>query len=80
LVDRASIYKEGLKENAIEYADQKKRARGPGSSARGTRPNKRMAVGSFSPQKSQGRTSGNTPIPPQRSKISELCKKCNQVH
>ncbi|XP_059458349.1 uncharacterized protein LOC132187944 [Corylus avellana] len=51
LVDRASIYEESLKENAAEYADQKRRAQGPGTLAMGAGPAKRMVVGSFPPQR-----------------------------
>jgi hypothetical protein len=53
LVDRASIYEESLKENAAEYADQKRRAQGTGTMVGGFRLAKRMVVGSFSPQRSQ---------------------------
>ena len=49
LVDRASIYAESLKENAVKYADQKMRAQGTGTSVGGAGPAKRMVVGSFSP-------------------------------
>jgi hypothetical protein len=59
LVDRALIYMESLKENATEYADQKMRAQGTSTSVGGVGPAKRMAVGSFPPQRSQRRTSGN---------------------
>jgi hypothetical protein len=52
LVDRASIYKESLKENAAEYAEQKRRAQGTGTSVEGAGPAKRMAMGSFPPQRS----------------------------
>jgi hypothetical protein len=79
LVDKASIYKESLKENAAEYVNQK-RTQGTGTSVRGARLAKRMAVGSFPPQRSQGRTSSNPPILLQRNQTSELCKKCNRVH
>jgi hypothetical protein len=77
LVDRASIYKESLKENATEYADQKRRAQGPSTLAGGAGPIKRMVVGSFPLQRSQGRTSSNPQVPPQRNQMSELYKKCN---
>jgi hypothetical protein len=50
LVDRASIYKESLKENAAEYADQKRRTQGIGTLVGGAGPAKRMAVGSFPPR------------------------------
>jgi hypothetical protein len=80
LVDKASIYEESLKENAAEYADQKKRTQGTGTSVRGARPAKRMVVGSFPPQRPQGCTSGNPPASSQRNQTSELCKKCNRVH
>jgi hypothetical protein len=80
LVDKASIYKESLKENAAEYADQKKRTQGTSTSVGGVRPAKRMAVGSFPLQRSQGCTSGNPPASLQRNQASELCKKCNCVH
>jgi hypothetical protein len=50
LVDKASIYEESLKENAAEYADQKRRTQGIGTSVRGAGPAKRMAVGSFPPR------------------------------
>jgi hypothetical protein len=59
LVERASIYKESLKENAAEYADQKRRAQGPGTLAGWAKQAKRMAVGIFKPQRSQGCTSSN---------------------
>jgi hypothetical protein len=59
LVDRASIYEESLKENVAEYADQKRRAQGTGTSIGGVEPVKRMAVGSFLLQRSQGHASGN---------------------
>jgi hypothetical protein len=49
LVDKASIYEESLKENAAEYADQKRRTQGTGTSIGGAGPAKRMAVGSFPP-------------------------------
>jgi hypothetical protein len=48
LVDRASIYEESLKENAAEYADQKRRVKGTGTSVGGVGTTKRMAVGEFS--------------------------------
>jgi hypothetical protein len=80
LVDKASIYEESLKENVAEYADQKRRTQGTGTSIGGAGPAKRMAVGSFPPQRSQGRTFGNLPVPSQRNQKSELCKKCNLVH
>ena len=80
LVNRALVYEESLKENVAKYADQKRKAQGPNTSAEGSVPAKRMAVGSFPPKRSQGRTSGNPPVLPQRNQISELCKKCNQVH
>jgi hypothetical protein len=79
LVDKASINEESLKENAAEYADQK-RTQETGTSVRGARPAKRMAVGSFPPQRSQRRTSGNPLILSHRNQTSELCKKCNHVH
>jgi hypothetical protein len=59
LVDRASIYEESLKENAAEYTDQKKRAQVTGTSIEEAELAKRMVVESFSPQRSQGRTSSN---------------------
>jgi hypothetical protein len=80
LVDKTSIYEESLKENAAEYVDQKRRTQGTGTFFRGARPAKRMAVGSFPPQRSQGRTFGNPPTSSQRNQTSELCKKCNRVH
>ena len=80
MVDKASIYKESLKENAAEYTNQKRRTQGTGTSVGGARPAKRMAVGSFPPQRSQGRTSGNPPILSQNNQNLELCKKCNRVH
>jgi hypothetical protein len=80
LVNRASIYKESLKENAVEYADQKRRVQGTGTSVRGAGPAKRMAMGSFPPQRSQGCTSGNPPILSQKNQTSKLCQKCNRVH
>jgi hypothetical protein len=80
LVEKASIYEESLKENAAEYADQKRRTQGTGTSVEGARPAKRMAVGSFPPQRPQGCTSGNSPTSSQRTQTSKLCKKCNCVH
>ena len=80
LVDRASIYEESLKENVIVYADQKRRAQGTSTSVGGAGLAKRMAVGSFPPQRSQGRTFGNLPVLSQRNQTSELCRKCNCVH
>jgi hypothetical protein len=80
LVDKPSIYEESLKENAVEYVDQKRRTQGTGTSVRGAGPAKRMAVGSFPPQRPQGRTSGNFPASSQRNQTPELCKKCNRVH
>ena len=77
LVDKALIYEESLKENAAEYADQKRRAQGPGTLAGGVGPTKRMAVGSFPHQMSQGQASCSPSVSPQRNKTSELCKKCN---
>jgi hypothetical protein len=59
LVDKASIYEESLKENEAEYVDEKRRIQGTGTSVGGVEPAKRMAVGSFPPQRSQGRTSSN---------------------
>jgi hypothetical protein len=61
LVDKASIYEESLKENVAEYVDQK-RTQGTGTLVKGAGPAKRMAVGSFQLQKSQGRTCGNPPV------------------
>jgi hypothetical protein len=49
LVDKASICKESLKENAVEYADQKRKTQGTSTSVGGARPAKRMVVGSFPP-------------------------------
>ena len=80
LVDRELICKERLKENAAEYADQKRRAQGIGTSVGGPRLAKRMAVGSFPPKRSQGRTSSNPLISLQRNQTLEPCKKCNCVH
>jgi hypothetical protein len=62
LVDKASIYEESLKENAVEYADQKRRTQGTSNFVGRARPAKRMAMGSFPPQRSQGCTSGNPPV------------------
>jgi hypothetical protein len=76
----ASIYEESLKENADKYVDQKMRTQGTGTSVGGAGTAKRMAVGSFPPHRSQGRTSGNPPALSQRNQTSELCKKCNHVH
>jgi hypothetical protein len=50
---RASIYKESLKENVAEYANQKRWAQGLGALVGGARPAKRMAVGSFPFQRLQ---------------------------
>ena len=47
LVDKALIYEESLKENMVEYTDQKRTTQGTGTSAGGARPAKRMAVGVF---------------------------------
>jgi hypothetical protein len=80
LVNKASIYEKSLKENAAKYADQKRRTQGTGTSVGGVRPAKRMAVGSFPPQRSQGRTSSNPPVSSQKNQMSKLCKKCNRVH
>jgi hypothetical protein len=80
LVDRALIYEESLKENATEYTDQKRRAQGTSNSVGGAGLAKRMVVGSFPPQRSQRRTSGNPLISSQRNQTLELCKKCNHVH
>jgi hypothetical protein len=77
LLDRALIYEESLKENAIEYTDQKRRAQGPSASIGRAGPANRMEVGSFQPQMSQGCTSGSPLVQPQRSQILELCTKCN---
>jgi hypothetical protein len=63
-VDRALIYEESLKKNAAEYAGPKRRTQGPGTSTGGAGSTKRMTVGSFRPQKSQGCTSGNPPVQP----------------
>jgi hypothetical protein len=80
LVDKASIYEESLKENAAEYANQKRRTQGIGTLVGGSGLAKRMAVGSFSTQRSQRCTSGNPLILSQKNQTSELCKKCNCVH
>ena len=61
-------------ESATEYADQKRRAQGHGTSARGAELAKRMAVESCPPQRSQGSTSGNPLVLPQTSQIPELCR------
>jgi hypothetical protein len=79
LVNKASIYEESLKKNVAEYADQKKRTQGTSTLVGGAGPAKRMAVGSFPPQKSQGCTSGNPPVSLQKNQMSELCKKCNHI-
>jgi hypothetical protein len=78
LVDRASIYEEILKENATKYMDQKRTAQGPNTLVGGARPAKRIVVGSFPLERSQGHTSGNRPVLPQKSHILELCRKCNK--
>jgi hypothetical protein len=80
LVDKASIYEESLKENVAEYTDQKRRTQGTGTSVGGAEPAKRMAVGSFPPQRSQGCTSSNPLALSQRNQTSKLYKKCNRVH
>ena len=80
MVDKASIYEESLQENVAEYIDKKKMTQGTGTSAGGAGPTKRMAVGSFPPQRSQGRTSGNPHVLSQKNQTLELCKKCNRVH
>jgi hypothetical protein len=77
LVDKASIYEESLKKNVAEYADQKRRTQGTSTLVGGAGPAKRMAVGSFPPQKSQGCTFGNPPVSLQKNQTSKLCKKCN---
>jgi hypothetical protein len=59
LVDRASIYKESLKENAAEYANQKRRTQGTSTSVGGVKPAKGITVGSLPAQRSQGCTFGN---------------------
>ena len=58
MIDKRSIYEESLKKNVAKYTDQN-RTQGTGTSTEGARPAKRMAVGSFPPQRSQGLTSGN---------------------
>jgi hypothetical protein len=80
LVDRASIYEESLKEDAAEYIDKKMMVQEPCTSAGGAKPTKRMAVGSFTPQRSEGHTFGNRPVPPQRNQMLEVYKKCNRAH
>jgi hypothetical protein len=80
LVDRASIYEESLKENAAEYTDQKRRAQGTNTLVGEAELAKRMVVGSFRPQKSQGCTYGNPPVLSQKNQTLDLCKKCNCVH
>jgi hypothetical protein len=55
-------------------------AQGTGTSVEEARLAKRMAVGSFPPQRSQGRTCGNHSTSSQKNQTSELCKKCNHVH
>jgi hypothetical protein len=80
LVDKASIYEESLKENAAEYVDQKRRTQESGTSFGRAGPAKRMAVGNFPLQRSQGRTFNNPPASSQRNQMSKLCKKCNRVH
>jgi hypothetical protein len=80
LVDRASIYEENLKENVAKYADQKRRAHGTGTSVGGAGPAKRMTVGSFPPQRSQGCTTSNPLASSEKNQMSELCKKCNHAH
>jgi hypothetical protein len=50
LVDKASIYEESLKENVAEYANQKRKTQGTGTSVGGAGPATRMAVGSFPPR------------------------------
>jgi hypothetical protein len=47
LVNKASIYEESLKENAAEYADQKRRTQGMGTSVGRAGLAKRMAAESF---------------------------------
>ena len=68
LVDQASIYKESLKKNAAKYVDEKVRDQVPGTSTGGAGLAKR----------SQGCTSSNPLVLPQRNQMSELCKKCNE--
>jgi hypothetical protein len=62
-----------------EYADQKRTQR-TDTLVKGAGPAKRMVVGSFQPQKSQGCTCGNPIVSSQRNQTLELCKKCNRVH
>ena len=62
LVDRASIYEESLKKNTTECVDQKRKAQRPGTSAGRAESAKRMVVGSFPPQRSQGRISSNPQV------------------
>jgi hypothetical protein len=52
LVDKVSIYEESLKENVAEYADQKRRTQGIGTLVGEAGPAKRMAMGSFPPDRS----------------------------
>ena len=68
--------------NGLRLLDRRStsRAQGLGTSVEGIGLAKRMAVGSFPPQRSQCRTSDNPPIPPQKIQIPELCRKCNRVH
>jgi hypothetical protein len=80
LVDRASIYEESPTKNVAEYGDEKRRTQGIGTLVGGAGPAKRMVVGSFPPQRSQGRTFGNPLVSSQKNQMLELCKKCNRVH
>jgi hypothetical protein len=77
---KAKKFERRLKENAVEYADQKWRTQGASTSIGGARLAKRMAVGSFPPHRSQGHTFCNPPVSSQRNQTLELCKKCNHVH
>ena len=67
LVDKVLIYEESLKENVAEYLDQKRKTQGTSTSAEGAEPAKRMAVGSFPPQRSQKCTSSNPHVSSQKN-------------
>jgi hypothetical protein len=74
------IYEESLKENVVEYADQKRSIQVLGTSAGGVGPAKQMVVGSFLPQRSQGCTSNTPQCLQQKNQASKQCHECNRVH
>jgi hypothetical protein len=91
LVDRASIYEEGLKESSAAAAEHKKRNFIPGAtSSGGVGINKRMAVGGHQFQRPP---LDRAPVAPQyrpqqnqqsqqtqKGQAPALCRQCNRVH